>query len=98
MRRPSVLRLAGWLAITPLIISCASSPPPAAPAANIQSQASAKAVGTDYIIGPGDTLQVFVWRNPELSVHGTGAPGRQDLHAAGRGHGGRRQDPAAAGA
>jgi len=21
-----------------------------------------------YIIGPGDTLQVFVWRNPELSV------------------------------
>lgn len=23
---------------------------------------------TDYIIGPGDTLQIFVWRNPELSV------------------------------
>ncbi len=23
---------------------------------------------TEYIIGPGDTLQVFVWRNPELSV------------------------------
>lgn len=22
----------------------------------------------EYIIGPGDTLQVFVWRNPELSV------------------------------
>lgn len=22
----------------------------------------------DYIIGPGDTIQVFVWRNPELSV------------------------------
>jgi polysaccharide biosynthesis/export protein len=22
----------------------------------------------DYIIGPGDTVQVFVWRNPELSV------------------------------
>ncbi|HQX80053.1 MAG TPA: polysaccharide export protein, partial [Steroidobacteraceae bacterium] len=21
-----------------------------------------------YIIGPGDTIQVFVWRNPELSV------------------------------
>ena len=24
--------------------------------------------GNDYIIGPGDTIQVFVWRNPELSV------------------------------
>jgi polysaccharide export outer membrane protein len=22
----------------------------------------------DYVIGPGDTLQVFVWRNPELTV------------------------------
>lgn len=32
--------------------------PPAPPAAN----------SDDYIIGPGDTLQIFVWRNPELSV------------------------------
>jgi polysaccharide export outer membrane protein len=24
-------------------------------------------VGADYIIGPGDTLQIFVWRNPELT-------------------------------
>jgi polysaccharide export outer membrane protein len=22
----------------------------------------------DYLIGPGDTMQVFVWRNPELSI------------------------------
>ena len=66
MRRPSVLTLAGWLAISPLIISCASSPPVEPPPT--PSQASAKAVSSDYIIGPGDTLQVFVWRNPELSV------------------------------
>ncbi len=26
------------------------------------------AVSPDYVIGPGDTLQVFVWRNPELTV------------------------------
>jgi polysaccharide export outer membrane protein len=25
-------------------------------------------VSPDYMIGPGDTLQVFVWRNPDLSV------------------------------
>ncbi len=25
-------------------------------------------VTADYIIGPGDSLQIFVWRNPELSV------------------------------
>lgn len=25
-------------------------------------------VSADYLIGPGDTLQVFVWQNPELSV------------------------------
>ena len=30
---------------------------------------------TDYVIGPGDTLQVFVWRNPELS---TSVPVRPD--------------------
>jgi polysaccharide export outer membrane protein len=29
----------------------------------------------DYLIGPGDTLQVFVWKNPELS---TEAPVRPD--------------------
>ncbi len=73
MRRPSVLTLAGWPAITLLIISCASSPPPAAPtptpaAAAAAAATAAKAPNSDYIIGPGDTLQVFVWRNPELSV------------------------------
>lgn len=26
------------------------------------------AVGSDYMIGPGDTLEVFVWRDPELTV------------------------------
>jgi polysaccharide export outer membrane protein len=31
-------------------------------------QAPATAASQDYVIGPGDTLQVFVWRNPELSI------------------------------
>lgn len=37
-----------------------AAPPVAAPAPT--------AIADDYIIGPGDSLQVFVWRNPELSV------------------------------
>lgn len=42
----------------------AASPPVAAP-----GSAGADVVpGSAYIIGPGDTLQVFVWRNEELSV------------------------------
>ncbi len=78
MRRPSVLTLAGWLAIT-LTISCAAiaqqtAPPPtvtpgvAAPKPAVPPAPPAKPAAPDYIIGPGDTLQVFVWRNPELSV------------------------------
>jgi polysaccharide export outer membrane protein len=29
---------------------------------------AAPGTGPDYVIGPGDTIQVFVWRNPELTV------------------------------
>lgn len=34
---------------------------PGAPAAGAN-------VGSDYVIGPGDVIQVFVWRNDELTV------------------------------
>lgn len=37
--------------------------------------ATAAAEGNEYVVGPGDTLQVFVWRNPELS---TSVPVRPD--------------------
>jgi polysaccharide biosynthesis/export protein len=30
--------------------------------------ASVAPVSADYLIGPGDTLQIFVWRNPDLTV------------------------------
>jgi polysaccharide export outer membrane protein len=33
-----------------------------------QTSANAGAASADYLIGPGDTLQVFVWRNPDLTV------------------------------
>ncbi len=43
-------------------VSAESAAAPAAPAA------ASAAVPADYLIGPGDTVQVFVWRNPDLTV------------------------------
>jgi len=54
--------------------ACFANPAAAEPAPEPQLPASA--VDTDtYLIGPGDMLQVFVWRNPELS---TSIPVRPD--------------------
>jgi len=44
--------------------SAAAATPAQAPGA----MPAAPAVTPDYIIGPGDELQVFVWRDPELTV------------------------------
>lgn len=38
-----------------------------APAAAAAPEAKSP-VPPDYVIGPGDTLQIFVWRNPELAA------------------------------
>jgi polysaccharide export outer membrane protein len=32
------------------------------------SSSATAAVASDYLIGPGDELQIFVWKNPDLSV------------------------------
>ena len=46
--------------------------PPTSPSVPVASETAApappSAVAADYIIGPGDTIQVFVWRNPELTT------------------------------
>ena len=39
-----------------------------APLAGAADAPAAVPVSPDYLIGPGDMLQVFVWRNPDLSV------------------------------
>ena len=60
MHRTS-FRTAGLIAVL-VVTGCSSAPPlpPAPPASALPSR--------EYIIGPGDKLNVFVWRNPELSV------------------------------
>ena len=42
--------------------------PAEAPVANSPPATPTPGVPNDYIIGPGDTIQVFVWRNPELTT------------------------------
>jgi len=51
--------------------SAQQPPTAAAPPAGTAQQAPATpaaGVGANYLIGPGDTVQIFVWRNPELTA------------------------------
>ena len=64
------LKMAGRWNVIPLLAiamlnlaSCGSAPP-----ASSDSVSAAVSGTGEYIIGPGDTLNIFVWRNPELSV------------------------------
>ena len=66
MGRPGELLMIGWLVLSPLLVSCASAPTPAPTPA--PKAAEAKPADSNYIIGPGDELEVFVWRNPELTT------------------------------
>lgn len=53
----------GWAVVAG--VACAQVQPDAAAPAVPPAMPSSQA---DYLIGPGDTLQIFVWQNPELSV------------------------------
>ena len=53
------------LLMTVLLVQPVLAQTPAAPET---PSSGVSAVSADYLIGPGDTLQIFVWQNPELSV------------------------------
>jgi polysaccharide export outer membrane protein len=59
----SALGSIGLVALLPLLSSCQETAPPAALA-----ETGSSVEASDYIIGPGDTLEVFVWQNPDLSM------------------------------
>ena len=82
---PKLTRILAALGLLVALGACSSSAP--------QSESSARAVDdNDYVIGPGDTIDVFVWRAPELSVGGVpvrpdgkvSIPLVEDLPAAGK--------------
>ncbi|WLI88898.1 polysaccharide export protein [Massilia sp. R2A-15] len=55
-----------WLALAAVALSALALGGCATPAAPMAPQAAA---GTpDYLIGPGDTVSINVWRNPEVSM------------------------------
>ncbi len=64
------------LAVTLLPALAAAQAPAAAPAVAPPAVATPAAVAAadqkvnpnEYVIGPGDTLQIYVWRNPELTA------------------------------
>lgn len=54
--QPVILQM---LLICLLLVSCATRP---------QAPQDGEAVTGDYLIGPGDSVNIIVWRNPEVSM------------------------------
>ncbi|MBD8657635.1 polysaccharide biosynthesis/export family protein [Oxalobacteraceae sp. CFBP 13730] len=51
---------AGAAACMLILAGCATPPPP--------STAAMAPINPDYLVGPGDSVNIIVWRNPEVSM------------------------------
>ena len=60
--KPLVVLASLWLCTMPSLAATVAASAPVAASPSVVDQQP------DYKLGPGDVLQVFVWRNPELSV------------------------------
>ena len=67
-QKNSVAWLGGLLVTLSCISGCAAVPASGEAAAQTPATPAMSATTPNYIIGPGDELQVFVWQNADLSV------------------------------
>jgi len=63
LRFPPVLVASAMLVCVSVAVAAA-----AGPAQTVADEDSATPVGDEYTIGPGDTLQLFVWKEPDLTT------------------------------
>jgi polysaccharide export outer membrane protein len=60
--------LASLSALVGLMLADRAMATEAAASAAVALAAPASPISADYLIGPGDTLEIFVWRNPDLTI------------------------------
>lgn len=68
MKTKIVSYIAFLLALTVLMLTTAGCVSTHATRNSATAADSSQPEASEYLIGPGDTLEVFVWRNPEISV------------------------------
>ena len=62
-----ISRFSGWIAAAAVLALCLGGVPAQAGTAPAAPAGKPAKVSKDYIIGPGDVLDIYVWQNPDLS-------------------------------